>query len=210
MEDIKKIVAENISALRTKSNMTQLELAERLNYSDKAVSKWERAESLPDVTVLLQIADLFGVTLDYLVRGEESVADPVSEQSEADSESQPRDERIGYNRKIISYISEGAVWAAVVFAFVITTLIIGGITFQFLYFVCALPVAFIIRLVFNSVWFNPRHNYVIISFLMWSVLAALHITFLYFGINIALIYLIGVAGQGVIVLCSLVRKPKRK
>ena len=59
MTDLKPIFAENLAVLRKKKGWTQLELAERLNYSDKAVSKWERGESLPDVTILKQIADLF-------------------------------------------------------------------------------------------------------------------------------------------------------
>ena len=67
MEDLKHIIAKNICDLRTAKGMTQLELAEKLNYSDKAVSKWERGESVPDITVLKEIADLFDVTLDYLV-----------------------------------------------------------------------------------------------------------------------------------------------
>ena len=64
MEDLKSIVARNIVTLRRKQDMTQLELAEKLKYTDKAVSKWERGESLPDIIVLKAIADLFGVTLD--------------------------------------------------------------------------------------------------------------------------------------------------
>ena len=67
MEDIKSNVAKNITELRILNNMTQMELAEKLNYSDKTISKWERAESSPDISVLVEMADLFGVTLDYLV-----------------------------------------------------------------------------------------------------------------------------------------------
>ena len=67
MEDIKAIIAENIVTLRKAGGMTQIELAEKLNYSDKAVSKWERGESVPDISVLKAIADLFGVTVDYLI-----------------------------------------------------------------------------------------------------------------------------------------------
>ena len=67
MEDIKAIIAENIVLLRRGRGMTQIELAEKLNYSDKAVSKWERGESVPDISVLKQIADIFGVTVDYLI-----------------------------------------------------------------------------------------------------------------------------------------------
>ena len=70
MQDIKSNVAKNITELRILNNMTQMELAEKLNYSDKTISKWERAESSPDISVLVEIADLFGVTLDYLVKTE--------------------------------------------------------------------------------------------------------------------------------------------
>ena len=66
--DIKIVIAKNIADLRLANGMTQLELAERINYSDKAVSKWERAESMPDIAVLTEIADLFQVSLDDLVR----------------------------------------------------------------------------------------------------------------------------------------------
>ena len=67
MKDLKPIIAKNITSLRQAAQMTQSELAERLNYSDKAVSKWERGESVPDITVLKEIADLFGVTVDALI-----------------------------------------------------------------------------------------------------------------------------------------------
>ncbi len=200
MEDVKSIVAKNISELRQANNMTQLELAEKLNYSDKTISKWERAESSPDISVLIEIADLFGVTLDYLVKSEHTETEVVVRKPE-----EPK-----YNRKAIAYISESGAWIVSVFAFIITTLVLKETTFQFLYFVYALPIVLIVKLIFNSIWFNPRHNYYIISLLMWSVLAAVHITFLYFKINVALIYLAGVFGQIVIVLWSFICKPKSK
>lgn len=202
MDDIKSIVARNIAELRLANNMTQLELAERLNYSDKTISKWERAESTPDISVLIELAELFGVTLDYFAKAEHADADVDSPQIAPDE--------VKYNRKAISYISESVGWVVALFAFVITTLIMKRVTFQFLYFVYALPVVLIVKLIFNSIWFNPRHNYLIISLLMWSILADIHITFLYFGIKIALIYLLGVAGQGVIVLWSYISKPKHR
>ena len=68
MEDLKPIIAKNITVLRQNAKMTQFDLAEKLNYSDKAISKWERAEAIPDVSVLKSIADLFGVTVDYLLQ----------------------------------------------------------------------------------------------------------------------------------------------
>ena len=198
MEDIKSIVAKNITELRLLNNMTQMELAEKLNYSDKTISKWERAESTPDISVLVEIANLFGVTLDFLVKSE-NIEDAVARH---------KTEETKYNRRVIAYISESIGWLIAIFAFIITTLILRKTTFQRLYFVYALPVVLIVKLVFNSIWFNPRHNYFIISALMWSILAAIHITFLYFGINVALIYLLGVAGQIVIVMWSFIKKPK--
>lgn len=200
MDEIKNIVAKNITELRNRNNMTQMELAEKLNYSDKTISKWERAESSPDISVLVEIADLFGVTLDYLV-GLEKAEDAVYER---------KVENKRYNRRIISYIAESAGWIIAIFAFIITTLIIKETTFQWLYFIYALPVVIIVKLVLNSIWFNPRHNYLIISALMWSVLAAIHITFLYFAVDVSLIYIMGIAGQVVIILWSFIGKPKTK
>lgn len=200
MKDIKNIVAGNISELRQANNMTQLELAEKLNYSDKTISKWERAESSPDIAVLAEIAELFGVTLDYFVQEEHEKKAIVRE----------KNPKAAYNRKAIAYVSESGVWIIAIFAFIITTLLLKSVTFQFLYFVYALPVVLIVRLIFNSIWFNTRHNYYIISLLMWSILAAIHITFMYFKINVALIYLLGVAGQIVIVLCSFIPKAQKQ
>ena len=200
MEDIKNNVAKKITELRTLNNMTQLELAEKLNYSDKTISKWERAESSPDIAVLVEIADLFGVTLDYLVRSE-NVEEAVSEYKKKE---------VTFNRRAVSYIAEGGGWIVALFAFIITTLITNHMTFQWLYFVYALPVVLIIKLIFNSIWFNSRHNYLIISALLWAILATIHITFLYFKINVSLIYLLGIAGQFVIVLASRIKKTKVK
>lgn len=199
MEDIKNIVAKNITELRILNNMTQAELAEKLNYSDKTISKWERAESSPDISVLVDIAAIFGVSLDYLV-GAENIDDAVKVNKQ---------EEVKYNRKAITYVSESIAWIIAIFAFIITTLIKQEITFQWLYFVFALPIALIVRLVFNSIWFNPRRNYIIVSGLMWSVLVAIRITFMYFKINVALIYLLGIALQIVIILWSFIKKPKK-
>lgn len=62
-------VGARIAELRNEKNITQLELAEKLGVTDRAVSKWETGGSYPDVTLLPQIADVFGVSIDYLLRG---------------------------------------------------------------------------------------------------------------------------------------------
>ena len=108
MNDIKTIVAHNIAELRKASNMTQLELAEKLNYSDKAVSKWEHGDSIPDVTVLLEIADLFGVTLDFLVREVHTIEEIKKRFVK------PRK----YSRRVITLLSILCVWFLAVVSFI--------------------------------------------------------------------------------------------
>lgn len=201
MEDAKITLSKNITELRLLNNMTQVELAQKLNYSDKTISKWERGESTPDINVLVEMSDLFGVTLDYLIRG-------TNAQTE-EAITLKKDTQTKYNHRVITYLSQGLVWFIALFAFIITSLIAKEATFQWLYFVYALPVVCIIHLVFNSIWFNPRHNYYIISLLMWSILACIQITFWFFGINISLIYLLGIAGEIIIVLWSFIKKPKK-
>ena len=71
MEDIKRIIANNIIELRVEAGMKQADLAEKIHYSDKSVSKWERAEAAPDAAVLRNIAEVFGVTVDRLVYSKE-------------------------------------------------------------------------------------------------------------------------------------------
>ncbi len=71
----RKSIGTFIAALRRANGMTQKDLAEKLNVSDKAVSRWERDESLPDLMLLPVIADIFHITVDELLRGERKTED---------------------------------------------------------------------------------------------------------------------------------------
>jgi len=66
----KKSIGRFIAALRKANGMTQKELAEKLNVSDKSVSRWERDEGAPDLSLIPVIAEIFGVTSDEILRGE--------------------------------------------------------------------------------------------------------------------------------------------
>lgn len=200
MNDIKNIVARNITKLRQSRKMTQMELAEQLNYSDKAVSKWEHADSMPDISTLTEIANLFDVTLDYLVSEEH--AEVIDENK--------REPAPKYSHGIITAVSVLLVWFIALFVFVMITLISGRMGFQWVSFIYAVPVSAIVCLVFNSIWFNTRFNYFIISVLMWSVIASLQITLLLFKINILMVYLLGIPGQIVIILWSMMKKKPKK
>lgn len=200
MEDPKEIIARNIVDLRRKNGMTQLELAEKLNYTDKAVSKWERGESIPDVAVLKTIADLFGVTVDYLLTAEHKTTVPVLSRLESTLRS----------HRVITGLSILLVALLATLIFVILDLLPGERGGAWLSFIWAVPVGSIVWLVFNSIWFNRHLNYLIISILVWSALAATHITALFFGVNIWLIYVLGVPGQAIILLWSKMRGWKKK
>lgn len=204
MTDIKGIIAKNIARLRQGRGMTQIELAEQLNYSDKAVSKWERGESLPDVSVLAEIAGLFQVTLDDLIREEQA------EKKQKKEKKEPLAAR--YNRGFITGVSLVLVWFVALLAFVVISLIFPDFTWQWLLFLYALPVCMIVWLTFNSTWFDTRVNYLIISLLMWSGLACIHVSLLVFGVmNAWLLYLLGIPGEVMILMWSgIKRRPKAK
>ncbi len=192
MEELKSIIADNITQLRKETGMTQLELAEKLNYSDKAVSKWERAESLPDIGVLKQIADMFSVTVDYLLKSDHS-----AEKEHAAKVSR----RIHRNQTIITGISIALVWlvSTVVFFILDAATSIGPDKLSFC-FVYAVPATFVVWLVFNSVWFNQKRNFLIVSLLMWSVLGALFVTL--FQFKLYLMFIVGIPAQIIIFLWS--------
>ena len=190
MVDMKSIIAKNITALRQSHKMTQIELAEKLNYSDKAVSKWERGESIPDVIVLKTIADLFGVSLDYLL---EEDHEPAPSTAKPESESEPSHHV--RNRAVVTLLSLLIVWflAALIFAVLDTFWpdLHGG----WLAFIYAVPVSMIIWLVFNSLWFNTRRNYLIISLLMWTSLASLFVNAAAMGYPFWRFLFLGIPGQ---------------
>lgn len=196
MKDIKPIIAKNIAVLRQSAGMTQLEFAEKLNYSDKAISKWERGESIPDVSVLVQIAELFGVTLDYLT--EEAHSTPLP----AETSHPPKNPNRKRNRGFITGIAILFVWLVATFCFVVLDISIGGVHYHWLAFVCAVPASMVVWLVFNTLWFNRHRNYLIISLLMWSAIAMLYLICLPFGYNLWLIFLIGIPAQAVILFWS--------
>ena len=156
MRDLKSIVALNLVNCRKSSDMTQLQVAEKLNYSDKAVSKWERGESLPDISVLVALAKLYDVTLDYLV-----------------TEHPPKRSRFGGAggrlRKIIFLIAACLIvffLATVCFCLLYLFAVPGRIWMAFIY---ALPVCGVIAVVFSCVWGTKWDRTISVSFLIWTL-----------------------------------------
>lgn len=201
MQDLKFVIAKNIQKLRQEKGMTQLELAEKINYSDKTVSKWERGESLPDIVVLKTVADLFEVTLDYLVE-EEHEGKPVTKEV--------LDKNYRRNCYIITGTSIFIVALMATLIFVILAMIFPGTSYPWLCYAYSVPAALIVWLVFNSIWFNPRKNFMIVSLLVWSLLLALYMTFSMLGFYIWPILLVGIPAQMIIVVWSKLKNKNKE
>ena len=198
MADLKLIIAKNISELRKEARMTQFELAEKLNYSDKAVSKWERGESVPDISVLKEIADMFSVTVDFLLEEEHSKKRSLTNNLRVKMK----------NHSFVMGMSIVLVWLVALFVFVVLDMFREyTASREWLVFMYAVPVTMIVWLVFNSVWFDRRKNFLIISLLMWTALASIFVSLIVLaGINVRFLPLLGVPGQIIIVLWSRIKK----
>lgn len=211
MAELKQIVAQNLTQLRKEHQLTQIQLAEQIHYSDKAVSKWERGESLPDLVVLKQLADYYNVTLDALVCEEgvhhasKSVADTPAEQAEAESDT-PKP-YIMRNRILIAGMAIVLVWLIATTVFVILDILVPTLEYSPFMFVYAIPLTMIIWLVFNSIWFNRRANYLIISLLVWTTLGTLFVTF--WSHRPWQLFIIGIPAQIIILLWSALRGNKK-
>lgn len=163
MDEKKATIASNLIRLRLAAGMTQAELGKKLSYSDKTISKWERGEVTTDVFVLMDIADVFGVSVDYLltVHGEK---DPVIY-------NKPNP----YNTRIITAISVLGVWTLALVLF-IALWWAGFVVWQL--FTFALPVSLITLLVMQSVFHQGRGNRFIAAALAISVITAFYLLFL--------------------------------
>ncbi|HPR39563.1 MAG TPA: helix-turn-helix transcriptional regulator [Oscillospiraceae bacterium] len=163
MDELKTVIASNIIRLRTAAGMTQAELGEKLNYSDKSVSKWERAEAVPDIYVMKQMSDIFGVTIDSMT-GEKDTVTPQNAQP-----------FLPYRRSMITMLSVAAIWTAALLLFILFW-ILGEL--HWIIFVYAVPVSLVTMLVLNSVWYEGRYNMYIVLSLVLSLIGTVYLTFL--------------------------------
>jgi transcriptional regulator with XRE-family HTH domain len=194
MEELKMIIAGNIGQLRREAGMTQLELAEYLNYTDKAVSKWERGESTPDIVTLKALADRFSVTVDYLLRADHPL------ESEVRQEYTKRQRR---NHRIITVMSCVLVWLIAVFIHASVNAALPAEGRLWLVYLYAVPTTLVVLLVLNSIWGNRRNNFLIISALIWAFLACVYISVLLFvSYNMWLLFIVGIPAQIIVGLWS--------
>ncbi len=191
MEKLNSIIGKNLQILRKKNKITQAQLGERLNYSDKAVSKWEKGESLPPIDVFYKLSRMYKVSLDSIV-GEEKVK--VREVDKADL-------RKRYLH--ITLLSLLAVWLVALILFVAFDIFANMRVWMC--FAWAVPVSAIVGIVFDCVWNKCKALFWLLTLLVWSILLCLAVQFISF--NIWTILLIGIPLQiGIIIWSRMVKK----
>lgn len=186
-EKLKLQIGNNIATFRKQCGMTQAELADQLNYSDKAVSKWERGESVPDVMTLAQIAEFFGVGIDAIM-GTTPVA--VPKKKTADSVRR-------VNKKVIQMLVSILVWFVALFVYVVLSSM--ELPKSWIGFFYAVPVNAIVLLSLRSAWHKYNWNFALVSVIVWGSLISFYMTMLIFtGFNIWRLFLLGVLGQAAV------------
>lgn len=190
MEEKKVIFAANLIRLRTDAHMTQAELAERINYSDKSISKWERAEALPSDAVIESIAEALGTTSAELLRPEEGWSGSTAP----------------------SRVSTGSVTAVVMLGIWTVALLLFIIFWmldqvQWIFFLAAIPISLIAMLVLNILWFNPKANMYIVAALVLSIFILIY--YIFRAANPWKIFLLLIPAEAIVYFSYRIRRKKK-
>ena len=210
-EKVKSRIGANIAAYRKRDGLTQATLAEKLNYSDKAVSKWERGESVPDVLTLMQLAEQFGVSVNELV------CDPNALPEHSDSKLEKAMTQVSEkalkrkaNKNVIQALSSTLVWFVALLAFVILSSFDSLERYSCLLFFVAIPANAIVLLSLRSAWHDFRWNKVLISLIVWGSLLSIYMVGLtVYHYNFWKLFLLGIPGQLAIFLWFRLFRPTK-
>ena len=188
MSDLRSVVARNITELRQKNEMTQLILANKLSYSDKAISKWEVGSVIPDVETMTQIADFFGITVNDLIY----------------SETKKKYRRIFWQNHLnITCLSIGLAWFVSTIVFFILQEA-TDISRAWLTFIVTIPISFIILITFSSLWFGKLATMISVSGLAWGCILTLFL--MLNNPSYWFLFVIGIVGQLLIIFWSQLKK----
>lgn len=194
MKNIREIIASNLQTLRKQKRLTQLEVGEAVHYSDKAVSRWEKGESLPDVETLQKLAEFFGVETAYLFK--EHISAPIL----------PLETKQQTINKIVTILlSVLIVWLIALFVFLYLGSYDNKVCWQL--FVWAVPASAVVLKYFNKIWGSAKYNIIISSVLIWSFIASVYCQFIDY--NLWLIFFVGAPIQVVIILNSFIKNIKK-
>ncbi len=178
-EQFNSVVASNIARYRKYNNLTQLALAEKLNYSDKAVAKWESGESLPEAFVLYQIASIFGITINDLLSERKRVKLPSSK----------------IKSILIPIFANCILWLVALISFIILRELFNEVIRTWLPFIVAIPLTFILFLIFACVYKNVTVQFISITGIIWTTILNLHVFLISILQMASYLYFIGIPIQ---------------
>ena len=195
MEDLKLIFAANLIRLRTEAGLKQSELGEKLNYSDKSVSKWERAEALPDAVVLKRMAEIFGVTVDQL----------LTDQAHWEPEFHGQKE-LTFSTGMVTAAAQAGIWTIAMILFVILWIVLDKA--YWLIFIWTLPVSLITLLICNCVWHEGIGNRFIVAGIVCSAVVVAYLTMV--DRHLWQLFLILVPAEALVFICFRIKKYWKK
>ena len=209
-EKLKYQIGANIAAHRKNAGLTQAGLAEKLNYSDKAVSKWERGESIPDVLTIMQLAELFGITVNDLLSDPNALPGNPGKLEKAMTQVSEKALKRKANKNVILALSSTLVWFVALLAFVLLSSFDFLEKYSCLLFFVAIPANAIVLLSLRSAWHDFRWNKVLISIIVWGSLLSIYMVLLsVFQYNFWKIFLLGIPGQIAIFLWFRMFRPAK-
>ena len=191
-----QLVAENLIYYRKAAGLTQLEIAEKFNYSDKSISKWERAEGLPDILVLKSLADFYGILVDDFFREEKTKIHVIKKNK----------------RWLIVGLSELLVWLVFGLAFVLLSIFLPKAYPWWLLFVYAAAASSILGVIWSGIYHNKLFELITTSLIVWTTITSVFLTLLCITKipNLWLLFLIGIPLQGLAILWYFLRIYNKK
>ena len=189
MKAIKEILTENLVNLRKSHKLTQSELGSIIGYSDKAVSRWEHGEVMPDIETLDKIAKVYEVPVTFL----------LTEQKDVEKASKRANQN--GNKVIITLLSAITVWFIATIVY-IGLMIIDKINYWQI-FVLAIPISCVIAIVFVAIWARKGRRpmmFIFVSVFLWSLLTYFFLHLSIFGHWLWMLFLLGVPLQIAIIL----------
>lgn len=202
MEDLKINFSKNLIKLRKSINYTQADLALKLNYSDKAISKWERAESMPDIYMIKKMADFFGVSIDYLLQEHKD-----NELIQPSLNNEAKIKRMHLNHLLIVGVSVIGIWAISLIIFIFLRQI--KINNSWLCFIASMPISFLISFIFACIWGRRIQRFWLLSGFTWSLITFIYLLLLVLDINLWLIFVLGVPSQIIEILSFRIHKTSK-
>ena len=192
MEDIRKNIVNNLVLLRKAHKMTQQELGKALNYSDKAISRWEVGDSLPDISVLIRICEIYGVEFEWLIHRHDEAPKGGKKTG-------------GHGIRIaIACLLATLCFAVATIIFIYNRIFKSGSVW--IAFVWAVPVSLLLAVFLSYRWWNGTTTTVLLSLGMWSLLTAVYLHFLLTFGNIWPLFLLGVPMQIIFILFRYIQK----